>query len=110
MGPDAIGGEHSPAGPEQQTRGWRRASTLPGPRASMAALRLSSVRGGRVLMARSGKAAVFRGPGKPSEVREGPLAALVVGEGMVRVVLLNVCGSGVDFWGGDLWQGLPPVV
>src|SRR5262249_44512682 len=88
--------------------GGRRASTLRGPRASMAALPPSSVRGGRVAMAPSGKAAGFHGPGKPFELRALPIPEPEPGAVLVRVSLANICGSDLHFWRGDAPLALPP--
>ena len=52
-------------------------------------------------MARTGKAAVFLGPGKPFELRELAVPELEPGAILVRVSLANVCGSDLHFWRGD---------
>jgi L-iditol 2-dehydrogenase len=59
-------------------------------------------------MARTGKAAVFVGPGKPFELRELALPALEPGAILVRVSLANICGSDLHFWRGDAPLTLPP--
>ena len=47
-----------------------------------------------------GVAAVFQGPGQPSELVEYPLRAPGPGEVLVRVRLSTVCGSDVHAWTG----------
>jgi putative phosphonate catabolism associated alcohol dehydrogenase len=47
-----------------------------------------------------GVAAVFQGPGRPSELVEYPLRAPAPGEVLVRVLLSTVCGSDVHAWTG----------
>jgi putative phosphonate catabolism associated alcohol dehydrogenase len=47
-----------------------------------------------------GLAAVFRGPGRPSELVEYPLRAPAPREVLVRVLLSTVCGSDVHAWTG----------
>jgi putative phosphonate catabolism associated alcohol dehydrogenase len=47
-----------------------------------------------------GVAAVFQGPGRPSELVEYPLRAPAPGEVLVRVRLSTVCGSDVHAWTG----------
>jgi len=59
-------------------------------------------------MARTGKAAVFLGPGRPFELRELPLPELEPGAILVRVALANICGSDLHFWRGDAPLALPP--
>jgi threonine dehydrogenase-like Zn-dependent dehydrogenase len=59
-------------------------------------------------MRRTGKAAVFHGPGKPFELRELALPELEPGAILVRVSLANVCGSDLHFWRGDAPLALPP--
>jgi threonine dehydrogenase-like Zn-dependent dehydrogenase len=59
-------------------------------------------------MARTGKAAVFRGPGKPFELRELAIPELEAGAVLVRVSLANICGSDLHFWRGDAPLALPP--
>ena len=59
-------------------------------------------------MARTGKAAVFLGPGRPFELRELPLPELEPGAILVRVSLANICGSDLHFWRGDAPLALPP--
>ena len=52
-------------------------------------------------MARTGKAAVFFGPGKPFEIREVPLPEVEPDAVLIRVSLANICGSDLHFWRGD---------
>ena len=59
-------------------------------------------------MARTGRAAVFHGPGQPFEIRELALPELEPGAVLVRVSLANVCGSDLHFWRGDAPLALPP--
>ncbi|PYM63652.1 MAG: zinc-binding alcohol dehydrogenase [Candidatus Rokuibacteriota bacterium] len=59
-------------------------------------------------MTETGRAAVFRGPGKGFELRELPLPALEPGAILIRVSLANVCGSDLHFWRGDAPLALPP--
>jgi threonine dehydrogenase-like Zn-dependent dehydrogenase len=59
-------------------------------------------------MARTGRAAVFLGPGKPFEIRELALPALEPGALLVRVTRANICGSDLHFWRGDAPLALPP--
>ena len=47
-----------------------------------------------------GLAAVFQGPGRPSELVEYPLRPPSRGEVLVRVLLSTVCGSDVHAWAG----------
>ena len=58
-------------------------------------------------MARTGKAAVFLGPGQPFELRELPVPELEPGAILIRVSLANVCGSDLHFWRGDAPLALP---
>ena len=47
-----------------------------------------------------GVAALFQGPGRPSELVEYPLRPPAPGEVLVRVLLSTVCGSDVHAWTG----------
>ena len=58
-------------------------------------------------MGRTGRAAVFLGPGLPFEIRELPLPELEPGAVLVRVTLANVCGSDLHFW--HFWRGDAPL-
>jgi threonine dehydrogenase-like Zn-dependent dehydrogenase len=58
-------------------------------------------------MPATGRAAVFRGPGKPFELREIPLPEPEPEAILVRVSLANVCGSDLHFWRGDAPLPLP---
>ena len=59
-------------------------------------------------MARTGKAAVFFGAGKPFQIQELPLPALEPGAVLIRITLANICGSDLHFWRGDAPLALPP--
>jgi D-arabinose 1-dehydrogenase-like Zn-dependent alcohol dehydrogenase len=47
-----------------------------------------------------GVAALFHGPGRPTELVQYPLRPPVAGEVLVRVLLSTVCGSDVHAWVG----------
>jgi threonine dehydrogenase-like Zn-dependent dehydrogenase len=56
---------------------------------------------------RTGRAAVFFGPGRPFQIRELPLPEVEPDAVLVRVALANVCGSDLHFWRGDAPLRLP---
>ncbi|HEU5322486.1 MAG TPA: alcohol dehydrogenase catalytic domain-containing protein, partial [Methylomirabilota bacterium] len=58
-------------------------------------------------MSRTGRAAVFLGPGKPFQLREVPVPEVEPDAILVRVSLANVCGSDLHFWRGDAPLRLP---
>lgn len=60
----------------------------------------------------SGRAAVFRGPGQPFELRRYELAEPPEGGVLVRLTQSNICGSDLHFWRGDLidFGELPPAI
>jgi len=57
-----------------------------------------------------GLAAVFQGPGRPSELLEYPLEAPEAGAALVRVRLSTVCGSDVHAWTGRRASPTPGIL
>jgi len=58
-------------------------------------------------MTATGRAAVFRGPGQPFEIRELPLPEVEPDAVLIRVSIANICGSDLHFWRGDAPLRLP---
>jgi L-iditol 2-dehydrogenase len=58
-------------------------------------------------MTETGRAAIFRGPGKPFELRDLPLPDVEPDAVLIRVTLANICGSDLHFWRGDAPLRLP---
>jgi D-arabinose 1-dehydrogenase-like Zn-dependent alcohol dehydrogenase len=56
-------------------------------------------------MAEKGKAAVYRGLGKPMEIEEFPVPDPEPGAVVVKLNRANVCGSDLHMWRGDLDLG-----
>src|ERR1051325_11655217 len=54
------------------------------------------------VMSTSGRAAVFRGVGRPLEIKEYPVPEPEPGAALVRMSLANVCGSDLHTWRGEL--------
>jgi D-arabinose 1-dehydrogenase-like Zn-dependent alcohol dehydrogenase len=57
-------------------------------------------------MAEKGRAAIYRGLGKPMEIVEYPVPAPEPGAILVKVSMANICGSDLHMWRGDLDLGL----
>ena len=58
-------------------------------------------------MAKTARAAVFFGPGKPFEIREVPIPPIDPDAVLIRVTYANICGSDLHFWRGDAPLRLP---
>jgi L-iditol 2-dehydrogenase len=56
---------------------------------------------------KTGRAAVFHGPGTPFEIRDVTIPEVEPDAVLIRVSLANVCGSDLHFWRGDAPLKLP---
>lgn len=57
-------------------------------------------------MARTGRAAVYKGLGIPFEIKEYPVPDPEPGAVLVKVAVANICGSDLHMWRGDMDLGI----
>ena len=53
-------------------------------------------------MIETGRAAVFKGPGQPMEIKEYPVSEPGAGAILVKVTMANICGSDLHQWRGEI--------
>lgn len=61
-------------------------------------------------IATTGRFVVFRGPGRPLELRSGPLPSLRHGEILVRNVYATLCRSDINTWAGHRREAVPTIL
>ena len=53
-------------------------------------------------MPEKGRAAIFKGPGQPMEIKEYPVSDPEPGAILIKVSMANICGSDLHMWRGDI--------
>ncbi len=53
-------------------------------------------------MSETGRAAIFKGPGQPMEIKEYPVPDPEPGAILIKVTVANLCGSDLHQWRGDI--------